>query len=647
MSLLFHLEDGTTRAVRLPFGLNGKLDHILKLPFVPRHISAVAHAELPEPVEFRVDFHKIGALTAKGFMAERCLRFLRKEGTWAQLSCCDSMSLSREDVVLSSASTWLERTYRNIKLRMIWRSVPLACYSQWKDAHADRLCPAPSAQAASGCPMAVIVLAGAKAGRRQVASTLRSLLDQTVPIAQLIVVLPPGGAGGGAFAEELQGFPNALLLDRDEGLGAAVAEVSASHFAVIEAGEVLAPSAACLIGRELNEAPNAVFVSWDEEYRVSGALYPLLKPSYDPILQAHSNYLGHGCLYSTRWARTIPGRDDQIGDAPSLQAHLRGVDGALMRHLPYILLGSGEERRDFSPPGGSTDSRMLFESPMVSIIIPTRDCLHLLEPCIRSIARKTEYPAYEIVVLDNGSCDLDAVEYLQELGRNEGTRVLVVDEPFNYSRLNNLAVASSKGSVLAFLNNDVEIISPDWLSELVGLACMEGVGAVGARLLYPDGTIQHAGVALGIGLAGHPWKGAHPADPRLAIHVDRTKTVSANTGACLVVRREHFEAVGGFDESLAVAFNDVDLCLKLQDLRLRNVWTPKATLVHHESVSRGRPDTPESRAQFEMEKRIMRGRWGERLKNDPYYNPNLTCEVEDGALALFPRHLYVKKRWQS
>jgi GT2 family glycosyltransferase len=212
------------------------------------------------------------------------------------------------------------------------------------------------------------------------------------------------------------------------------------------------------------------------------------------------------------------------------------------------------------------------------------------------------------------------------------------DLPFNYSRLNNAAVVATDGALIGLINNDIEVITPDWLEEMVGHACRPEVGAVGAMLYYPDNTIQHAGVIIGIhGVAGHPYSrmprgyGGQMARARL------TQTMTAVTAACMVVRREIYQAVGGLDEQLQIAFNDIDLCLRIKQAGYRNVWTPFAELYHHESASRGYDDTPEKQRRFQREVDFMLNRWHRQLQQDPCYNPNLCLSSEPFALAFPPR----------
>jgi O-antigen biosynthesis protein len=276
--------------------------------------------------------------------------------------------------------------------------------------------------------------------------------------------------------------------------------------------------------------------------------------------------------------------------------------------------------------------------PLVSIIIPTKNKGDLLKKCIDSIILKTDYDNYEIIIMDNGSYERKTVKLLQKLAENKKIRVIKDDAPFNYSKLNNTAVAHAQGTLLALLNNDVEVINQQWLKEMVSHALRSEAGVVGAKLYYPNNTIQHAGVVLGIhGIAGH----AHRFLPKDHLgycgRASLIQSFSAVTGACMVMRKATYLEVNGMNEDLPVSCNDIDLCLKVRQAGYRNIWTPYAELYHHESLSRGLDDTPEKRARSAKEVLYMQQKWGELIKNDPCYNPNLTLNFEDFSLAWPPR----------
>ena len=272
-------------------------------------------------------------------------------------------------------------------------------------------------------------------------------------------------------------------------------------------------------------------------------------------------------------------------------------------------------------------------APRTSIIIPSRDQARLLEKCITSILEATDYPNYEILLVDNGSRQKAALKLLDSYRRHPLITVLTWDRPFNYSLINNFAAARAKGRLLALLNNDIEIMDPHWLTEMASHACRPEIGCVGAKLFYPDGTIQHGGVVLGLGgVAGHAHRFFPGDHPGYDLRLNLIQNMSAVTGACLVVRKSVFDQVGGLETDLAVTYNDVDFCLKVQQAGYRNLWTPFARLYHHESKSRGTADTPEKKTLQQKEQDYMKKKWGHILYKDPCYNPNLTLQFEDFSL---------------
>ncbi|MDO8772775.1 MAG: glycosyltransferase family 2 protein, partial [Burkholderiaceae bacterium] len=278
------------------------------------------------------------------------------------------------------------------------------------------------------------------------------------------------------------------------------------------------------------------------------------------------------------------------------------------------------------------------QPPLVSLIIPTKNNTALLRQCIDSILAKTSYPNYEMLVVDNGSEVPETLDYLKSLAREPKIRVMRDNCVFNYSALNNAAVQQAAGEIIGLVNDDIEVKTADWLNEMVSHALRPGVGAVGARLWYPDQTVQHAGMVLVGGIARHVHKHLPLGEVGFCGRAVLTQSFTAVTGACLVVQKELFERLGGLNElELAVGFNDLDFCLRLREAGYRNVWTPYAELVHHESATRGQDDSPEKQRRAEKELRYMRKRWGDRLLRDPAYNPNLTDGHDDFSLAWPPR----------
>jgi len=411
----------------------------------------------------------------------------------------------------------------------------------------------------------------------------------------------------------------------------------------------------------------------------SGALFdPFFKPDWNPDLLLSQDYIGHLCALRRSLVLEIGGfregfegsqdydlllrvsaRTQRVRHLPFVLYHWRSIEGstardpsskayaetAALRALQEQVGGAARVERGPLPTTYRVRWRVPEPAPLVSLIVPTRDARALLETCIESLLSKTRYQPFELLIVDNQSASAEALEYLGSLQRRGAARVLRYDAPFNFAAINNFAARHARGTVLGLLNNDLEVLDGDWLEEMVSQAMRPGIGAVGARLLYPDRTVQHGGVVLGIGgIAGHAFKYS-PADaPGYFSRAQLVHDVSAVTAACLLIRKETFDRVSGLDETLTVAFNDVDFCLRVRELGLRNLWTPFATLVHHESKSRGSDeDTRAKRSRFRVERRRMIERWGKALREDPAYSPNLTLESEDFSLAWPPR---ARKPWK-
>ena len=287
--------------------------------------------------------------------------------------------------------------------------------------------------------------------------------------------------------------------------------------------------------------------------------------------------------------------------------------------------------------------------PLVTIIIPTRNALSLIRQCIDSIVENTKYSNYEILIVDNESDDIETLQYFKSIKVDPRIRIIRLGGPFNFSALNNAAVKQAKGTFVGLVNNDITVIAPNWLAEMVSIANQPQVGAVGARLWYPNDTLQHGGVVLGVGgVAGHSHKGSLRGCYGYFSRMSVISGFSATTGACLVIKKSIYEQVGGFnEEQLPVAFNDIDFCLRVLKLGYRNVWTPYADMYHLESASRGFEDIPEKQARFRKEIEYMKSQWNDVLLDDPAYNPNLTLEYEDFSLAWPPRSRNLQKKKET
>lgn len=417
-------------------------------------------------------------------------------------------------------------------------------------------------------------------------------------------------------------------------------------------GDVLDPQALSELAHFRQRHPQAVWVYSDDDLRGPRGLRcdPWFKPDWNPDLALVMDYFsGLVAFAASQWPR-LGGPDIHYGGARWYQLALRWADHGAVGHLPRPLvsrLSRAQETDDHRLaveayllqhgraasvtahpewPDGRHIKFLPQGAPLVSIIIPTRDGRNVLERCVDSLYTRTTYDHFELIIVDNGSIEQATLNYLEGLERHGRARIIRDDRPFNFSALNNLAARQARGSVLAFLNNDLEVINGDWLTEMLGLAQRPETGCVGARLWYPDDRLQHAGVILYRGVAAHPFLQLPRDEPGYMGRAKLLQNLSAVTGACLLVRRSVFEQVHGFDEQLAVAFNDVDLCLRIRAAGYRNVWTPHADLYHHESASRGDENTPKKRARFEREIAFMRQRWGEQLLHDPAYNPNLNNE---------------------
>ena len=438
---------------------------------------------------------------------------------------------------------------------------------------------------------------------------------------------------------------------------AGLALATGEFIAFLGAGDELAPEALCALVKRLNQEPEIDVLYCDEDEISDDGVRanPFFKPDWSPDLLATTNYMARLCLLRRRLLEGVEEGGADPEESQEYSLILRATERtARIAHVPQILYhrrkdappDAGEQRAleaalkrrgiraKVSPnapaPGVRPSFCVRFEidaPPLVSIIIPTRDQSRLLERCITSVER-SRYRNFEIIVVDNASVEPETRAYFKSLAGKHA--VLPYPGEFNFAKICNMGAAQARGSQLLFLNNDVEAVDEDWLTALVEQAQRPEVGVVGAKLLYPNGTIQHAGLAIGVGgLAAHVfrhWPGNGPCDPRFPHSIVRD--CSAVTGACMMVPRRVFEEVGGFDERFRVVYNDTDLCLRIQRKGHLVVYAPSALLLHHEGATRRNAHPPQEETLFEQV-------WADFLeRGDPYYNPNLTDSRDDWSLRL-------------
>jgi glycosyltransferase involved in cell wall biosynthesis len=461
-------------------------------------------------------------------------------------------------------------------------------------------------------------------------------------------------------------------------------ELAAGEWCVLlDQDDAFAENALALVALEIDRHPKAGLIYSDEDKIDEDDVRSnsFFKTDWNPELFLGQNYINHLGCYRVDLLREIEGfregfegsqdydlalrcverlRPEQVRHIPRILYHWRMIAGSLAAVVdakPYAreaarrAIADHARRRDMpgtvtACPENNESHRFIHAlpqpAPLVSIIIPTRDRLQLLKRCIESIRAVTDYQPFEIVVIDNGSVDPETLAFLRQGEGDNSIRVLVETGPFNYSRLNNRAATKARGDVLVFLNNDTEIDDPGWLTEMVSHAARAEVGAVGARLWYPDGTLQHGGVILGLGgVAGHAFPHIPRGHPGYFNRAMLQQNCSAVTGACMAIRKAVFQELGGFDEeNLGVSFNDIDLCLRLTQRGYRIVWTPYANLIHHESASRGHQRTREEQLEFERAVEYMQTTWGAQLLHDPFYNPNLSLHPPGFEIAFPPRSFH-------
>ena len=461
-----------------------------------------------------------------------------------------------------------------------------------------------------------------------------------------------------------------------EATNSALAIATGEFVALLDNDDELAINAFYEVVKVLNENPELDLIYSDEDKidMDGNRSDPAFKPDWSPDLLLGTNYISHLGVYRRSILEEIGGFRKGYEGSQDYDLVLRFTEKTTkerIKHIPKVLyywrmlptstaVDQGSKgyafeaglravqdalvRRGINGHATHGAANGLYDvyydiksDKLVSIIIPTKNGYKDVQRCVSSIIEKTTYQNCEIIMADNGSTDPKMHELYAEFEQQLPGRFFVesIDIPFNFSTINNRAVKKAHGEYLLFLNNDTEVITENWLTLMVSFAQQERIGCVGAKLLYPNNTVQHAGVILGLGgVAGHGHYGYPHGDlgyfGRLAINVN----YSAVTAACLLMKKADFDAVGGFEEAFTVAFNDVDLCLKVQALGRDNVWLHEAELYHFESQTRGYDDKGKKKKRFEQEKVMMEEKWGPLIENDPFYNPNLTRDIPNFSLRI-------------
>lgn len=537
------------------------------------------------------------------------------------------------------------------------------------------------------------VLVAAGAGEDPLRKTLESLRRQVHPASDIVIGCTTAQLSSlRAVQAEFPSLPTVLAVVDTETYDVfaleriALESATGSYVAFLGCGDILAPEAIGEVILALDRRSDVFILYTDEDTidTVGRRSNPRFKTSWDPDAQLAFDLMGRFSPMKREVALEAGGLRAEHGLAAHYGLHCRVAElagPARILHLPAMLVHTaeqpitstaladeyavearrvaanlalfleGQQVEALAAPLAPWFTRIKWPvtqpPPLVSILMPTRDRAGLVRAAARGVLEETQYPNFELLILDNGSVEQETAALFKSLSADQRVRVLQMPGPFNYSKLNNDGATAARGEVLLLLNNDIEVLHPDWLTEMVSLVVRDEIGCVGAKLLYANERIQHAGVNMApfTGCA-HVGRQLDRRAPGYHGELAYTRTLSAVTAACLAIRKNVFEETGGLDEThLQVGYNDVDLCLRCGDLGYRSVITPFAVLFHMESVSRGPNDNPLKEQRERDEKTRIMARWRDIFLDDPFQNPNTHLSWEDPSRLIASRRLREWETW--
>ena len=452
---------------------------------------------------------------------------------------------------------------------------------------------------------------------------------------------------------------------------------------IIKPGETLPPHSLFNLTREINKTKKCGVIYADDAAQLDNLTFesPRFKPDFSIEHLRSTNFIGNALIINGRLFDNTGGLTSECLKHGAFDLLLRVIDAnqnqsKLVHHLSQVLFYRLNNKLDrvhieqelswrlksvtthLSRNKIAADIKLNNKNclrikyklscpePLVSIIIATKDAFHLIQQCISSILKNTSYRNYELLIIDHESKDQEVIKYFKEISKSSNIKIIKFQGAFNFSKMNNMATKYSNGEILCLLNNDTEIITNDWLNEMVSHLIQDKVGVVGAKLLFPNNLVQHGGDTVGPGGCANHLHSLIPKDDLgYCNRAIVAQELSAVTGACLVTWRKVYQDLGGFNEKrLKVAFNDVDYCLRVREAGYKVVWTPHAELYHHESMTRGKDTSLGKKWRAYKEVKYMRKKWGHLMRNDPFYNINLSYEHADFSLNSFP---YVEKPWDQ